>query len=605
MSELRQYWEKLQYVKTNKKGKHVHKFRCLICQKIFTNHNNATSHVASCLKNHKEIESQTTLSSYGIGAPPIAEVTQQIDSSITEHEPDQPVIISREISALIELIAEANIPYTQIANEAWVNFVHILNPNVELPSTDVLRNLIIQYSKEKLDEGLKDFKDSTCGMAVDGATLIQKHCYAFILISPVGLRLAGITELKSQTAASLARAIADVLLKCKDYSVNISGIVSDNCPALVKALTDADPKNESTLLAMIGSEILRCSCSAHTGQLVISDLIKSTYLKDFYENVVSTIDWLKHNKKDFDLLVPQKIPSFVSTRWNTLYSCSKYLFNNHEQIDSFLTTHSEYQNRVYLEKLESFRNGKIKNEPTMPVPPPIFQIPNEWGHVIDALKVINDFTEQIEKDLALQQHVFVAVIRAIHRLEELNTPVATELLINFRERFQTTADLMLSKLAYYLTPAGICEYRAFPNQEKRMLLKELKSKFLELTSKLPKEKTLFFAAMFRFFMDNYTIDEGDSPFYLYDELKDEKVIIQGINHEQPVSYFDFAMVCKALISLPASEAMVERCFSQVKSISTDFNRSMKSDIFIALATIKLTSRYKRKYFFPSEVEECM
>ena len=153
MSEFRQYWEKLQYVNTNKNGTYVHKFRCLIFKKEYTNHNNATSHVASCLKHHKEIESQTTLSSFGIGAPPPEAVPPQIDSDITEHVPDQPVIISHEIAAHIELISEANIPYTQIANEAWVNFVHVLNPNVELSSTDILRNLIIQYSKERLHVG--------------------------------------------------------------------------------------------------------------------------------------------------------------------------------------------------------------------------------------------------------------------------------------------------------------------------------------------------------------------------------------------------------------------------------------------------------------------
>ena len=79
-----------------------------------------------------------------------------------------------------------------------------------------------------------------------------------------------------------------------------------------------------------------------------------------------------------------------------------YLFHNREKIDIFLNEYSEYQNDVYLEKLESFRNGRIKNEPVKPDPSPILKIPDEWGYVIDALKVVNDFTEQIEKDLALQ-----------------------------------------------------------------------------------------------------------------------------------------------------------------------------------------------------------
>ena len=50
MSELKRYYEKLEYVKTNNKGKHVDKLRCLICNKIYNNHNNACSHVGNCLK---------------------------------------------------------------------------------------------------------------------------------------------------------------------------------------------------------------------------------------------------------------------------------------------------------------------------------------------------------------------------------------------------------------------------------------------------------------------------------------------------------------------------------------------------------------------------
>ena len=130
--------------------------------------------------------------------------------------------------------------------------------------------MIIKLAKESLDEGIAEFSHKVCGMAVDGATLLSRHCYAFILMNPMGLRLAAIKEVKKQDAITLARSIAEVLRACQEGNIEISGIVSDNTPSLVKALVDNDPTNESTLLALIGSEIVR---SSHTGQLVIDNLI--------------------------------------------------------------------------------------------------------------------------------------------------------------------------------------------------------------------------------------------------------------------------------------------------------------------------------------------
>ena len=57
------------------------------------------------------------------------------------------------------------------------------------------------------------------------------------------------------------------------------------------------------------------------------------------------------------------------------------------------------------------------------------------------------------------------------------------------------------------------------------------------------------------------------------------------------------------MSLPATEAMCERCFSQIKAILTDFNRSMKKDLFTALGTIKMCICYDKNYYFANLKDE--
>ena len=590
-------------MKTNRKGKHVHAFRCLICGRTYTNHNNANAHVCACLKQRTTESAQSTLAAYGIGTPvPSSQPQQSLEQASSQEgtaRKEEPIQMSKRDVALVELIADANIPYTQINTQPWLDFLSVFSPDYEVPSNETIRKMIKQHADDCLDKGLDEMKHEVCGVAVDGATLMAKHCYAFILVNPTGLRLAAIKEVRKQDAITLCGIIGEVLNDCRQRNIFVSGVVSDNAPALVKALIDNEANNENTLLAIVGNEVIRCACSAHTGQLVIGDLIKNSSLEEFFNDVVNTIQFLKTHRDSFITTCPNKIPSYISTRWNTLYACADFLMEHREAIDSFIESIALSESEEYEEKQRLFSLGKIRTEPTPPTPPPIPAIPSHWKDYVNALEVISDFTDEVEKDLTLQQHVYVAVCRVFRRLEELDTPCANEMRDLFQQRFTSTADLSLSKLAYYLTPTGLGEYRALPMRERGQLLRELKRKFQALTEKFPAAMTLYFPAMYTFYMNVYPVNPGDSPFYVFSELQNEEHRIPGINGESPVSFANFAIACKGLVTLPASEAMVERCFSQIKSISTDFNKRMKIDFAIALSTLKLAIRYRRKYFFES------
>ena len=596
MSDLRQHWKKLEYLKTNNRGKHIHRFQCLICHRTFQNHNNANTHVINCLKLHEQQQPQTQFSMFGIGQSSSIHEEPPNQDDQQDEEPISCQMSDKDI-ALVELIAECNLSYTQLNSPPWVNFISKLCPSYTIPTNEALRQMIIKHASDSLLEGLHEIRHQVCGLAVDGATLAAKHRYAFILVNPQGLRLAAIKKVDAQDAKSLCKVIAEVLNSCKEIPIAISGIVSDNARALVKALTNTIDDEEITLLALVGNEFIRCACSAHTAQLVIGDLINSSTLEAFYHDVVNLISWLKENRSLFIEKCPTKIPSYISTRWNTLYGCASYLMDHQTLINEFIPYVVQIQNDDYQSKMQKYQNGTLKACPQEPLPPPVQYVPNEWNQYTDALEVIADFTQEVEKDLCLQQHVFVAVNRVYQRLEQLDTPVALEMSALFHERFTSTADISLGKLAYYLTPNGVLEYRAFPPSERSNLLKELKETFIRLYSTFPVTVTRFFPAIFRFYLDSIKIDPGDSPFYVFDELQREEHHISGINEEKPVRFHNFAIVCKCIVSLPATEAMCERCFSQLKSITNQFKKSMKDDLFTSLATLKLCARYKRKYYF--------
>ena len=594
MMNYKEYWEKLDLVSMSKKGKPIYKFRCLLCNHTFINQNNAASHVARCLRCHQQEQKQTKLHTFGIGSDP----PQHSESFVHQKEEDShPLSMSPLDVALIELIADSNIPYTQLNSTPWVEFLRVFNPEYHIPSNQKLREMIIDYSKTSVQSGLVELKNQICGLAVDGATLINKHCYAFLLIYEAGLRLAEIKELKNQNASSLSTAVADVIRKCESYGIQISGVVSDNAAALVKALVDNDRNSPTTLLAQLGHEILRCACSAHTGQLAIVDLMKSDILSTFYNNVLGTIQWLKERKGIFGLKCPYKIPSFISTRWNTLYLCAHFLWENRGLINPFIKEQSAVELEKYNEQAQLFNQKKIKTPPVKPKMPPSGEISDDWQLFLEPLRIIAEFTDSVEQDLSFQQDVFIAVQTALQKLQALKTPIGDALNYFLEKRFRETADISLSKLAYYLTPTGVNAFRSMPVMEKKSLFAELRKTFMKVSDQLPVEKTLHFPAIFRYFFENVDVRDGDSPFYVFDDLQHQAFVIPGVNRGHPVSFDVFASFCKAMVTLPASEAMVERCFSQVKSFATDFNKTMKSDLFIALSSLKLSVRYKRKYYF--------
>ena len=196
---------------------------------------------------------------------------------------------------------------------------------------------------------------------------------------------------------------------------------------------------------------------------------------------------------------------------------------------------------------------------------------------------------------------------SLERLAYRGNYVASKLLVALRERFSTTASLTLAHLAYILTPSGLKTFQALPNdREKRTTKRVLKEKFLEITNVLDidglGEAGVFLPALLDNYISFWNVNEGEDPHAFWNERIDETIVLPQANGGNPISLSVFATVALILISLPASEAMVERAFSQVKAIGTSFNKSMSNDLFLSLATIKLCLRYRNKYFFLKEDE---
>lgn len=603
---MQQYWTLLDLNHVTKGGRKVYNYKCNICGGTYKNASNAADHCQRCLKKHEHVKKNymTVIQAFGLNEGD--EVPNEVvePKVITPRKNGSDSSISKDHKALIELIAEHNIPFTQLESDSWENFIHTLNPGFVIPMKDQLRKLILEHSENVTEKGLNDLRGYTCGLAVDGATLISLHIYAFVLVFKDGLRLAGFEHVESQTGKELADAITKIMTKCEQHNIEISCIVSDNAASLKSAITNTDESKGYSLKAAIGEEVLRCACAAHTSQLAVKDLIEGVdYLEEFYSNVVNLISFISMRSDDFKKLSPYKMPHFIDTRWNTLYNCSSFIFKNKSSIDEWLKEYITFEQKRFDTEQELF-NSKRKKYPPKPIEfPPINEVPEEWATYIEPLEVIAGFTNCIEGDLCLQQDVYISVLDAESKLESLaqnKNYVAETLYDKFHHRFTSTADLTLAHLAFLFTPTGLDDFRSLPNDREKVRIRlTLKKKFLDISKVLTQKKftnnTHFLPALFDYYLDRVEFGTGEYPFNFWKYSAYESAEIEHINDGRPIPLDNFSHIALCLITLPASEAMIERAFSQVKAISTRYNKSMLIDLYWALSSIKIAIKYARKY----------
>ena len=236
-----------------------------------------------------------------------------------------------------------------------------------------------------------------------------------------------------------------------------------------------------------------------------------------------------------------------------------------------------------------------------PEPPPQVlpkdNIPESWQQYYSALKVIRDFTQKVERDLCLLQDLWLAYVEAITSFGILRNPIATQLQAEFTNRFTSTHDINIARLAYYLTPIGLQELRKeMSSRLFRPTYDRLKALFRAIAVKTFGEEMVidnYISATYDQYAHYFTYNPDENPFMYWKHQATCSIEIPGIRKVIDLQYF--SSIALALISIPATEAMVERCFSSMKRIATDYNTKMRIELYLALSQIKVATKFSNKW----------
>lgn len=239
----------------------------------------------------------------------------------------------------------------------------------------------------------------------------------------------------------------------------------------------------------------------------------------------------------------------------------------------------------------------------MPKPPPIDVIPDWWKELYDATVIVRNFTNAVEGDLVFQQDLWKAYQEAekAFKLIEGTNDYAKALHSFFKLRFIDTCNIELAHLAYVLTAEGLHDFRSTHIPETDNFYADLSSLkgILFTVSKTAytkeeiSEKCII--GLFDWYIKYADFDAGENLYSYWRQLKFLEIVEKGTNKGKPTSMQPLAEIASIIVTMPCTEAVCERAFSQMKTIITDLNGNLSSEMFVAEATVKLAMKYKRKY----------
>ena len=561
-------WIKLSKYCKNAQNRKIYHAKCLQCGKVFTNHRSMNSHLKICPK--------TLNKNQGL-------ITQFLK---TDDDNDEKMDLTPYQIDLIELFASSNLSINQINNYNFKKiFLNLGVKEKDIPNSEDFKKMIINYSNELFKKNLELFENKNVSLIFDGSTSWNRNFYQFSIFYPGIVRHYGLFNIYDTSADSIKRILINIIENLKRKNINVFGITTDNASNLVSCFNKIkeDVEKGETLFPLI-----RFACSAHTAQLIINDLKKeSAEFKNFLEKLVKFWRFIKKRSifnKYKELGIPNSPPHFQTTRWNSLYNCISYLLEN---FDFFHETQESFPN------IPIFFNDNLR------------EIMKSLAIVL--CPVIN-FTNKVQRNFVTAGDSFCFLLELENDIDSIEIPDSFGFHDIIRrkmaERFTNTCDSTLAELCFLLTPRGrdwFIKKNEIANQtigkiERNENVSDVENNNLEMFNI---EKSLITDKIIE--ISNYFHMNGEDNVnvffnwvfandrYLVDPISywKTKITDKIFTSTGTLAMKELSQIALRILSLPASEAICERCFSQLKLTHSHLRTNLKTDLLDALLRIKL------------------
>lgn len=529
----------------------IYSARCLHCNAEFTNHRSIQNHKDVCL-GHPQDSNQLNL-----------------DPFISKKQ-NEDVDISEIMKLFIEAFVSLDLPLSAVENDHLKRFLNALSPEFIIPSKKEFRKMLISFSENEKKTNIYSIKGENVSLIIDGTTTWGEKLYEVVVFHPTKMFHYGLVELPVATAERVSTKLTQIINKLLDETITVSAVTTDNGPNLVAAFRET---NEYAVSKGITLPCIRFACMAHTAQLLLDDLRRSSHEFETVEDDVShLIQWSRksaNKNKMRSAGFAYKLPSISETRWNSLVEALLF-FNNHR--DFF---------EHFLEESDDIEKPSIEFE--------------SWPSALEAISPIMVFTNKVQGNTITIAQAFCFLLELEADLRELTgNPFVPILQEKVRTRFSTTCDSDLCELAYLLTHKGHSWWedrrKSLPDSSKRTLTTDESNALIAYYAELNGLKNVLASQATKYGVDATKCCDA---FIIYlthgiDNYKDDLAFWYDSRGrvDNGTCFFDLAVVASSLLVIPATEAVAERVFSHLKRIHTSSRASSKPDILDALINIR-------------------
>ena len=260
--KMDQEWIKLPEFRVTQNKRKIYKAKCLKCGRIYKSHRYMKNHCKRCKGN-------PNLNQIEINFPIIPE--ENYNFTLFQEN-------------LINMFVSGNISISKIESKYFKQMFIDQGVKEELiPNSENFRELIIEYSNLKHDENLQLFENKFVSLVIDGTTSWNRSMYQISLYYPGILRHLLLQQIDNPTGNNLKIIIENICTKLEERNIAVVGVTTDNGANLVKCFKEIE---KDVILNKFDFPIIRFSCAAHTGQLIINDLSKSN---ETFKSTISKI----------------------------------------------------------------------------------------------------------------------------------------------------------------------------------------------------------------------------------------------------------------------------------------------------------------------------
>ena len=437
------------------------------------------------------------------------------------------------------------------------------------PSKEKFNWMLKEYAMRIQAYTLDSLKGEVISILIDGAKKCAKQFEGIIIYSHEGLKfltLANIPDQKSNTLAELMSTIICILAR---NGTRVVSICSDNAKNNQKALN----QKENSAQDLSGFFFIRQSCAVHSINLAINDVFNTPLYVPLL-NSLKAISKFAHGPN-------------ITIRWSSTYDVAKFVNDNYSNICKIATQSSP-------------KSKKEKNEYNMvkvalqTVRTSIY--PMQLSELVDVLRIMQRSILCLEDDHSSIVDIFICIFNTLRELKSLPQHTFTIYMIkSLRDRAVNTLGMNLPLAAFLLTKEGLMAYRSIPTLIDCDITQdqvfqnamygiykylEEKGRFLGITDEMLSKEAMIYEG---YLIDYLTNADPNLISYQYwidnTKYKDE-------------NFANFSSLCRDLLTIPASEAAVERLFSHLQAVYNHSNMKMHTETINYRLCVKMFNTFK-------------